>query len=518
MYEIDSAATLRQKKAALLEVIELQRKLIESHDANVSEVPSDAPGDSGSDRELEWHTEQAKRLDKFKAALHATRLQPDEFLLLVSAEWASGGSGGGARRPRELVPYLLRVNARSQLTFVPHQPVVGGAVAGKLEPELSGNGTNSSDDVLAGAARPRVFFMDMLKHVKLAADDSRTLQCPDKAVSLLSAAAPSSVREVVLEWRSRQPPLFCLTHEGSELVEVLGAHLRRYNSSRVTQVQGLKNIHRLKCTTFAASNTAHAELLRRLWICGFGSEQGFAPVSERWVHLGFQSADPTTDLRGMGLLGLENLVYFGEHYTDVFQRLVAAQKKRDYPLACAGINVTSMLLELLRMRDETATECQKRPPFDTEWDSEMFHFFCHMFYRERPFEDMYCFSVRMLDRMFVSMEAEYSDFNMVLAALRGRLQEALVQRPLSFREFKRLISAPGGDNDSVHSGATSNSGYSYSGGGGSAGQPNSVSGERELSRVIADALGGLPQSLDTVKSRLDSGLHALATFFPPKSR
>ena len=33
--------------------------------------------------------------------------------------------------------------------------------------------------------------------------------------------------------------------------------------------------------------------------------------------------------------------------------------------------------------------------------------------RERPFEDMYCFSVRMLDRMFVSMEAEYSDFNMV---------------------------------------------------------------------------------------------------------
>ena len=328
-----SAATLRQKKAALLEVIELQRKLIESHDANVSEVPSDAPGDSGSDRELEWHTEQAKRLDKFKAALHATRLQPDEFLLLVSAEWASGGSGGGARRPRELVPYLLRVNARSQLTFVPHQPVVGGAVAGKLEPELSGNGTNSSDDVLAGAARPRVFFMvrppclqsgpwptcaptpaclptwgcvpgtrchrrrrwviyppllgppcgfaercaalqDMLKHVKLAADDSRTLQCPDKAVSLLSAAAPSSVREVVLEWRSRQPPLFCLTHEGSELVEVLGAHLRRYNSSRVTQVQGLKNIHRLKCTTFAASNTAHAELLRRLWICGFG---GLAP-------------------------------------------------------------------------------------------------------------------------------------------------------------------------------------------------------------------------------------------------
>ena len=29
----------------------------------------------------------------------------------------------------------------------------------------------------------------------------------------------------------------------------------------------------------------------------------------------------------MGILGLANLVYFGEHYGDVFQRLVAAQRK-----------------------------------------------------------------------------------------------------------------------------------------------------------------------------------------------
>ena len=83
---------------------------------------------------------------------------------------------------------------------------------------------------------------------------------------------------------------------------------------------------------------------------------------------------------------------------------MSAQRKRDYPLACAGINITSLLLELLQMRDdgEPAT-VQERPPFDPAWSSDMFHFFCHMFYRERAFEDMYCFCLRQLDRMFVQV-------------------------------------------------------------------------------------------------------------------
>ena len=45
----------------------------------------------------------------------------------------------------------------------------------------------------------------------------------------------------------------------------------------------------------------------------------------------------------------------------------------------------------------------------------MFRFFCHMFYRDMPFEDMYCFSLRMLDRIFVELDADYADFNTVRA-------------------------------------------------------------------------------------------------------
>ena len=57
--------------------------------------------------------------------------------------------------------------------------------------------------------------------------------------------------------------------------------------------------------------------------------------------------------------------------------------------------ITSLLLELLNMRDDgEPSVVQDRAPFDPLWSCDMFHFFCHMFYRERAFEDMYCFALR----------------------------------------------------------------------------------------------------------------------------
>ncbi|KAI4797796.1 hypothetical protein KUCAC02_024843 [Chaenocephalus aceratus] len=36
-------------------------------------------------------------------------------------------------------------------------------------------------------------------------------------------------------------------------------------------------------------------------------------ISKQWCEIGFQGSDPKTDFRGMGLLGLSNLLYFAEH-------------------------------------------------------------------------------------------------------------------------------------------------------------------------------------------------------------
>ena len=60
-------------------------------------------------------------MKKFKAALNAVRLQADEFPLLVP-EHRVMRDKADASASRKLVPYTLRINARSQLTFVPMEP------------------------------------------------------------------------------------------------------------------------------------------------------------------------------------------------------------------------------------------------------------------------------------------------------------------------------------------------------------------------------------------------------------
>lgn len=550
----DSPASVREKKAALVEVIELQRTYIErgypgaaavaaASPANASATPAKGPSSDEEDAEMRWYTDQASRLDKFKAALNAVRLQPDEFPLLVPESWAVRNEAAAASR--ELVPYTLRINARSQLTFVPipppgtdrrPQPDVAdvsdatAASAGeapsssrdadllqlRMQPSASDD-VGSSLLVCGGLGAARVVFMDGVRQVRLAtpaeggdggASTRRLSYDPDltsagsggsgsgsssaEASSSSHALPPPSAagaapRTLVIELFG-EAPLCCVTPEAAELVEVIGAHLRRFNTSRVAQVRALKQLHALKATAYDTHDKTHVELLQRLWACAFGIDSKCQLHSERWIHLGFQSADPAKDFRGMGILGLANLVYFGEHYGDVFQRLVAAQRKRDYPLACAGINITSLLLELLHMRDDgDPASVQARPPFDREWSSDMCHFFCHMFYRERAFEDMYCFCLRLLDRMFVQMDADYADFNSVLAALRARLVEALAQRPLSFREFKRLIAAGATDSE----GSVTSAGQLSAHGSISSGADGGGEGldPEMLKRVIAEAMG-----------------------------
>ena len=432
------ASSSRLKKAALAECIELQRKLIQVHEEK--EQPAAGSSSADADSDMSWYNEQAARLDKFKAALNAVRLQPDEFAVRVALQWPQAGSGAAAG---DLRPHLLRINARSQITLVRARPAQQSGEEGAV-PAAS---TSPGD----GSTQPRVFFVDLLRHVRVASSP------PEGA----SSTADGDARAVTLEWKAPEPPpLCCVTPEADELAEVIGAHLRRYNQSRVATVQGLQQAHALKCTPYSSANPSHERLLRRLWECGFPGVPLTQRCNEHWLHLGFQGSDPATDFRGMGILGLTNLVYFGEHYPDVFRRLVTAQGKRDYPLACAGINVTSMLLELLRIEPNSSPEqVQQRPPFSDAWDSPMLCFFCHMFYRDRPFEDMYCFCLRALDRMFVSMDADCADFPLVIASLRARVQDALAQRPLSFREFKRAMGS-GTDNssrDSCDSGEASTS-------------------------------------------------------------
>lgn len=66
-------------------------------------------------------------------------------------------------------------------------------------------------------------------------------------------------------------------------------------------------------------DSSSEELLLELYKTAFPEREKPAMIDKAWKDLGFQSENPTTDLRSCGLLSLNNLVYMSDHYPQVFQ-------------------------------------------------------------------------------------------------------------------------------------------------------------------------------------------------------
>tara|TARA_R110002050_G_scaffold163884_1_gene293897 strand:- start:391 stop:1002 length:612 start_codon:yes stop_codon:yes gene_type:complete len=101
----------------------------------------------------------------------------------------------------------------------------------------------------------------------------------------------------------------------------------------------LKGYEEESKTPYDKENPVHEEHLMLLWTTVFPSTKLESRVSEQWKLLGFQGTDPATDFRGMGICGLNNLLYFAENHTDLLRRFCKEQQARGdalYPVATAG--------------------------------------------------------------------------------------------------------------------------------------------------------------------------------------
>lgn len=174
------------------------------------------------------------------------------------------------------------------------------------------------------------------------------------------------------------------------------------------------------------TNPDHEATLMRMWTATYPDTKLENRVSEQWKLLGFQGTDPATDFRGMGLLGLEQLVYFAENHTDVFRKIVngqIARKEREYPVAVAGINLTQKLYEILKIDD-------------TSPDGPIFPV---IFSHRHAFEEMYCTAFEVLDHTWDDMNASYMDFPKVIAAVHKQIVEVMDSRPFSIENFHTML-------------------------------------------------------------------------------
>ncbi|KAM4797214.1 ELMO domain-containing protein 1 isoform 2-T2 [Rhinophrynus dorsalis] len=85
------------------------------------------------------------------------------------------------------------------------------------------------------------------------------------------------------------------------------------------QIVGYRNltleVEKLRREAYDSDNPQHEEMLLKLWKTLKPAVPLEARISKQWCEIGFQGDDPKTDFRGMGLLGLYNLVYFAERDT-----------------------------------------------------------------------------------------------------------------------------------------------------------------------------------------------------------
>ncbi|KAK6486540.1 ELMO domain-containing protein 1 isoform X1, partial [Huso huso] len=144
------------------------------------------------------------------------------------------------------------------------------------------------------------------------------------------------------------------------------------------QIVGYRNlvveVEKLRREPYDSENPEHEEILLKLWKLLRPDVPLKGRITKQWCEIGFQGDDPKTDFRGMGLLGLLNLVYFAEHdsvtalqvlhdslqpnYRDItkkdaskMSKLEWEKKKFDkaigYSFAIVGINITDLAHTLL---------------------------------------------------------------------------------------------------------------------------------------------------------------------------
>ncbi|CDW52288.1 ELMO CED12 domain containing protein [Trichuris trichiura] len=114
-------------------------------------------------------------------------------------------------------------------------------------------------------------------------------------------------------------------------------------------VKLISDVEMIRRISFDRHNGDHRQELFRLY-ASLKPGEACQLVDNRWQDIGFQGHDPSTDFRGMGILGLKQLLFLCKHYPMWSARMYSfsVHPSFGYPFAIVGINMTSLLCDLLK--------------------------------------------------------------------------------------------------------------------------------------------------------------------------
>ncbi|XP_063997258.1 ELMO domain-containing protein 3 isoform X6 [Pogoniulus pusillus] len=107
----------------------------------------------------------------------------------------------------------------------------------------------------------------------------------------------------------------------------------------------------------------HMRILQTVYKRLTSSSLGCPRYGAHWEELGFQGVDPGTDLRGTGMLGLMQILFFVMDSQmlplarEIFR--LSQQETQSFPFCIMSVNITHMVLQALR-QERLCRECNRR--------------------------------------------------------------------------------------------------------------------------------------------------------------
>ncbi|XP_061448728.1 ELMO domain-containing protein 3 isoform X2 [Rhineura floridana] len=107
----------------------------------------------------------------------------------------------------------------------------------------------------------------------------------------------------------------------------------------------------------------HMRILQTIYKKLTGSRFDCARYGAHWEDLGFQGMDPGTDLRGTGLLGLMQTLYFvmDSRILPVAREIfkLSHHETQNFPFCVMSVNITRIVIQVLR-EERLSRECNRR--------------------------------------------------------------------------------------------------------------------------------------------------------------
>lgn len=195
----------------------------------------------------------------------------------------------------------------------------------------------------------------------------------------------------------------------------------RYALERVASTHQLaREINQRVHTKYDSTNPAHERKLMLLWDLLRPHDKLEGRYTKQWTEIGFQGKDPATDFRGMGMLGLDDLVYYAKYYPMSSKN--ALECSHDdiswYSFAIVGINITSFAVQTLRTRQ------LQYYLFLNGTDRSVYH-------------ELYCYLFHRFNAYWSTLEPKpiIMDFERVFADFKIMMERQLARRKLMMLRY-----------------------------------------------------------------------------------